>query len=183
MGVVRVGSQLRVPCSGSGAARVPRVRGGGAALPPQATGAKINGGYVMWVARWCVSLLRVTDAMFAAVFEREAQVPQGELVVWPGPVHANWVVDRLLAIDPCFQLHRDVVQYPVSPGGVLLVGGGRARVRWRCGRRVHRRVGGRPRRRRPLGRMLLARALAVPALADAKVRALVHAATGVVEEA
>ena len=30
----------------------------------------------MWVARWCVSLLRVTDAMFAAVFEREAQVPQ-----------------------------------------------------------------------------------------------------------
>ena len=81
----------------------------------------------MWVARWCVSLLRVTDAMFAAVFEREAQVPQGELVVWPGKVHANWVVDRLLAIDPCLQLHRDVAQYPVSPGGVLLVGGGRAR--------------------------------------------------------
>ena len=128
MGVVRVGSQLRVPCSGPGAARVSRVRGGGAALPSQATCAKINGGYVMWVARWCVSLLRVTDAMFAAVFERGAQVPQGELVVWPGPVHANWVVDRLLAIDPCFQLHRDVAQYPVSPGGVLLVGGGRARV-------------------------------------------------------
>ena len=55
MGVVRVGSQLRVPCSGSGAARVSRVRGGGAALPSQATCAKINGGYVMWVARWCVS--------------------------------------------------------------------------------------------------------------------------------
>ena len=73
MGVVRVGSQLRVPCSGPGAARVSRVRGGGAALPSQATCAKINGGYVMWVARWCVSLLRVTDAMFAAVFEREAQ--------------------------------------------------------------------------------------------------------------
>ena len=119
---------MRVPCSGPGTARVSRVRGGGAALPPQATCAKINGGYVMWVARWCVSLLRVTDAMSAAVFEREAQVPQGGLVVWPGPVHANWVVDRLLAIDPCFQLHRDVAQYPVSPGGVLLVGGGRARV-------------------------------------------------------
>ena len=132
MGVVRVGSQLRVPCSGPGAARVSRVRGGGAALPSQATCAKINGGYVMWVARWCVSLLRVTDAMFAAVFEREAQVPQGELVVWPGKVHANWVVDRLLAIDPCFQLHRDVVQCPVSPGGPT-PGSGIATCTFRCG--------------------------------------------------
>ena len=64
----------------------------------QATRAKINGGFVMQIACECVSLLHVAGARFAAVFERESQVPQGGFVFWSGPVRQVFVLTSCVSV-------------------------------------------------------------------------------------